>query len=64
MSFNQKFYIYYIYIIPKSATPFLMGVTLESYIPHFKYLSQLLTKLDETNGIQSEILHTLNIHHF
>ena len=69
MSFNQKFDIDYIYITFKSATPLLVGVALGGcgtweLRTSFKYLSQLLTDLDETNGIQSEILHRLHIYHF
>ena len=69
MSFNQKFYIDYIYITFKSATPLLMGVVLggcgtQELRTSFKYLSQLLTDLDETNGIQSEIFHGLHIYSF
>ena len=68
MSFNQKFDIDYIFITSKSATPLLGGVVLDGcgtweLCASFKYLSQLLTDLDETNGIQSEILHRLHIYH-
>ena len=60
MAFNQKFYIDYIFITFKSATPLLGGVALGrcgtwELCTSFKYLSQLLTDLDETNVIQSEI---------
>ena len=62
MSFNQKFYIDYIYIPFKSATPLLMGVVLggcgtQDLRTLFKYLSIIdwLTISDEINGIESEI---------
>ena len=68
MSFNQKFDIDYIFITSKSATPLLGGVALDGcgtweLCTSFKYLSQLLTDLDETNVIQSEIWHRLHIYH-
>ena len=51
-SINQKFFIDYLSMTIKSATPFLGGVALGGcgtweLRTSFKYLSQLLTDLDE-----------------
>ena len=69
MSFNQKFYIVYMFITFNSATPLLVGVALGGcgtwvLRTSFSYLSQLLSDLDETNVIESEILRRLHIYHF
>ena len=69
IAFNQKYYTDYIFVTFKIATPLLLGMalggcgTLDLHTS-FKYLSKLFTDLNETNGIQSEILHRLYIYHF
>ena len=66
MTFNQIFFVDYIFIFILSATPLLGGVAPGGVAVErsFTYLSHLFTDLDETNVIQSEIFHRLHIYSF
>ena len=67
--FDHKFVIVYIFLTPKSATPLPVGVALGEcgscgLCTSFTLLSHLMTDLDKTNVIQSQIFHRLHISNF